>query len=101
MLGGRTVISGEGDDEVTYVALANSWIVINVGGGPTDDKPTVTLETPPDPDHVNSFLNIRVGVHHLDHITCGQDGWDGGRVQRCLHRSDKFSGRTCCAQTMR
>ncbi len=45
---------------MTYVALANSWIIINVGGGPTDDKPTVTLETPPDPDRVNSFLNIRV-----------------------------------------
>ena len=42
------------------VALANSWIVINVGGGPTDDKPTVTLETPRDPDRVSSFLNIRV-----------------------------------------
>ena len=49
VLGGRTVISGERNDEVTYVALANSWIIINVGGCPTDDKPTVTLETPPDP----------------------------------------------------
>jgi catechol 2,3-dioxygenase-like lactoylglutathione lyase family enzyme len=60
VLGGKTVISGESSDEVTYVALANSWIIINVGGGPTDDKPTVTLETPPDPDRVSSFLNIRV-----------------------------------------
>jgi catechol 2,3-dioxygenase-like lactoylglutathione lyase family enzyme len=60
VLGGKTVISGEAEDEVTYVALANSWIIINTGGGPTDDKPTVTLETPPDPDRVNSFLNIRV-----------------------------------------
>jgi catechol 2,3-dioxygenase-like lactoylglutathione lyase family enzyme len=60
VLGGRTVISGEGNEEVTYIALANSWIIINVQGGPTDDKPTVTLEAPPDPDRVNSFLNIRV-----------------------------------------
>src|SRR5438270_9644765 len=60
VLGGRTVISGEAGDEVTYVALANSWIIINEGGGPTDDKPTVTLETPRDPDRVSSFLNIRV-----------------------------------------
>ena len=60
VLGGRTVISGESGDEVTYVALANTWIIINVGGGPTDDKPTVTLETPPDPDRVSSFINIRV-----------------------------------------
>jgi catechol 2,3-dioxygenase-like lactoylglutathione lyase family enzyme len=60
VLGGTTVISGEAGDDVTYVALANSWIIINVGGGPTDDKPTVTLETQPDPNRVNSFLNIRV-----------------------------------------
>src|SRR5476651_1969520 len=60
VLGGTTVISGEADDDVTYVALANTWIIINVGGGPTDDKLTVTLETPPDPDRVSSFLNIRV-----------------------------------------
>jgi Glyoxalase/Bleomycin resistance protein/Dioxygenase superfamily len=35
VLGGETVRSGE----PTYVALANSWIIINVGGGPTEDKP--------------------------------------------------------------
>ena len=60
VLGGKTVISGEADDEVTYVALANSWIIINVGGGPTDDKPTVTLEAPRDPDRVSAFINLRV-----------------------------------------
>jgi len=67
VLGGKTVISGEADDEVTYVALANSWIIINVGGGPTDDKPAVTLETPPNPDRVSSFLNIRVADIHAVH----------------------------------
>ena len=60
VLGGKTVIGGEAGDAVTYVALANSWVIINEGGGPTDDKPTVTLETPPDPDRVSSFLNVRV-----------------------------------------
>ena len=60
VLGGRVAFSGKGDDELTYVALANSWIIINGGGGPTDDKPTVTLQTPSDPDRVSSFLNIRV-----------------------------------------
>jgi catechol 2,3-dioxygenase-like lactoylglutathione lyase family enzyme len=56
VLGGETVRVGE----PACVALANSWIIINVGGGPTDDKPTVTLETPPDPERTSSFLNIRV-----------------------------------------
>ena len=45
---------------MTYVALANSLIIINVGGGPTDDKPAVTLEPPRDPDRVSSFLDVRV-----------------------------------------
>ncbi len=58
VLGGRVAYSGPGG--LTYVALSNSWIIINVGGGPTDDKPAVTLETPRDPDRVSSFLNIRV-----------------------------------------
>ncbi len=58
VLGGEVVFSGPGGP--TNVALANSWIVINVGGGPTDDKPAVTLETPRDLDRVSSFLNIRV-----------------------------------------
>jgi len=41
-------------------------VIINVGGGPADDNPTVTLETPRDPDRVSSFLNIRVkDVHAL------------------------------------
>ena len=56
VLGGETVSAGE----PSFVALANGWIIINVGGGPTEDKPTVTLETPPDPDRVSAFLNIRV-----------------------------------------
>lgn len=40
--------------------LANTWLILNVGGGPTDDKPTVTLTTPPDPNRVSAFLNVRV-----------------------------------------
>jgi catechol 2,3-dioxygenase-like lactoylglutathione lyase family enzyme len=56
VLGGTLLRSGE----PSYIALANSWIIINVGGGPTDDKPTVWLETPRDPDRTSSFLNIRV-----------------------------------------
>ena len=32
---------------------------MNVGGGPTVDKPTVSLSVP-DPNHLSSFLNFRV-----------------------------------------
>jgi Glyoxalase/Bleomycin resistance protein/Dioxygenase superfamily len=54
------LLDGKPSGEPTNVALSNSFIVISVGGGPTDDKPSVTLETPRDPDRVSSFLNIRV-----------------------------------------
>jgi catechol 2,3-dioxygenase-like lactoylglutathione lyase family enzyme len=56
VLGGEVLREGE----PTIISLANSWIIINLGGPPTDDKPTVTLEPPSDPDRVSSFLNIRV-----------------------------------------
>ncbi len=54
VLGGEIV-----SESPAVVALANSWIIINAGGGPTDDKPAVVL-TAPDPDTTSSFLNIRV-----------------------------------------
>ena len=56
VLGGTVVLEGE----PTIVKLANGWVIINVGGGPTDDKPEVILETPPDPNRTSAFLNIRV-----------------------------------------
>jgi catechol 2,3-dioxygenase-like lactoylglutathione lyase family enzyme len=60
VLGGEVVRTGE----PSVVQLANSWIIINVGGGPTVDKPDVILETPPDPTRSSSFLNIRVADIH-------------------------------------
>lgn len=40
--------------------VANTWLILNEGGPPTDDKPTVTLTTPADPDRISAFLNVRV-----------------------------------------
>jgi catechol 2,3-dioxygenase-like lactoylglutathione lyase family enzyme len=48
------------DRDPVILQLANSWLILNNGGGPTDDKPAVTLTTPPDPHTVSAFLNIRV-----------------------------------------
>jgi catechol 2,3-dioxygenase-like lactoylglutathione lyase family enzyme len=56
VLGGIIVREGE----PTIIQIANSWLIVNVGGGPTDDKPTVILHTPQNPDEVSSFMNIRV-----------------------------------------
>ena len=60
VLGGEVVREGE----PSAVALANGFVIINVGGGPTPDKPTVLLEAPRDPDRVSAFLNIRVADIH-------------------------------------
>ena len=43
-----------------YIKLANSWIILNSGGGPTPDKPDVLLETPRNSNKISSFLNLRV-----------------------------------------
>jgi hypothetical protein len=60
VLGGEVVREGE----PTFVKLANSWVIINVGGPPTDDKPDVVLEPPRDLHVANAFMNIRVADIH-------------------------------------
>jgi len=60
------IILSKGDDKGApgYIQLANTWLIVNVGGGPTPDKPTVNLSVPMDPDQVSSFMNIRVADIH-------------------------------------
>jgi lactoylglutathione lyase len=40
--------------------LGNIWLIINGGGGPTDDKPEVVASPPRDPNVLSGFLNLRV-----------------------------------------
>lgn len=58
----RTLLDGKVilERDPVILKVANTWLILNEGGGPTDDKPTVTLETPPDPDRTSGFLNLRV-----------------------------------------
>jgi putative intracellular protease/amidase/predicted enzyme related to lactoylglutathione lyase len=56
---GRILSKGDSDGAPAYIQIANTWLLVNPGGGPTPDKPTVTLSVP-DPNHINSFMNIRV-----------------------------------------
>lgn len=56
VLGGKVIRDGE----PTIIQVANSWIVFNVGGGPTDDKPNVILHPPQSLEEYSSFMNIRV-----------------------------------------
>jgi lactoylglutathione lyase len=48
------------EGEPTFLRLANIWITINRGGGPTDDKPEVMAAPPKDLNVLSSFLNLRV-----------------------------------------
>ncbi len=56
---GQILSRGDNDGAPAYIQIANTWLIVNVGGGPTADKPTVTLSIP-DPNKINSFMNIRV-----------------------------------------
>src|ERR1041384_374807 len=56
LLGGTVLI----ERDPVIMKVANTWLILNEGGGPTDDKPEVTLTTPPDPNRTSAFLNIRV-----------------------------------------
>jgi predicted enzyme related to lactoylglutathione lyase len=58
VFGARILSLGDGNAP-GYLQLANIWMILNVGGGPTPDKPTVTLSVP-DPSHINCFMNFRV-----------------------------------------
>src|SRR5580700_1754319 len=59
VFGGRVLSTGDSEGAPAYIQIANTWLLVNVGGGPTPDKPTVTLSVP-DPDKINGFMNIRV-----------------------------------------
>lgn len=64
VFGGRILSRGDGKGAPGYIQIANTWLLVNVGGGPTPDKPTVTLSVLADPDKINSFMNIRVADIH-------------------------------------
>lgn len=56
IFGGRVVL----EENPCIVKVANTWIIMNPGGGPTPDKPGITLRTPEAADSVSAFLNVRV-----------------------------------------
>ncbi|MWA01541.1 VOC family protein [Actinomadura sp. LD22] len=56
VLGGEVVL----EENPATVKVANSWIIMNPGGGPTPDKPDIVLAPPSPGDPVSTFLNVRV-----------------------------------------
>jgi catechol 2,3-dioxygenase-like lactoylglutathione lyase family enzyme len=56
LLGGQVLLDGD----PVIIKVANTWLTLVTGGGPTDDKPGVILSAPPDPGRSSGFINIRV-----------------------------------------
>src|SRR5260370_10083733 len=56
VLGARTLMEGP----PAILRFANTWLVLNTGGGPTDAQPAVVAARPSDPTTLTSALNIRV-----------------------------------------
>jgi catechol 2,3-dioxygenase-like lactoylglutathione lyase family enzyme len=48
------------EGQPTLLRFGNIWLIINGGGGPTDDKPEVVASPPRDPNVLSGFLNLRV-----------------------------------------
>ena len=79
----------KGPDDPAYVQIANTWLIFNPGGGPTPDKPGVTLKTP-DPNVINSFMNLRVA----DIVAC-YDLWRSRGATFLTEPKEKY-GETRC-----
>jgi predicted enzyme related to lactoylglutathione lyase len=56
VLGGKVVI----EENPCMVKLANSWIIMNPGGGPTPDKPGISVVNYEADNTTSIFLNLRV-----------------------------------------
>src|ERR1700733_384791 len=50
VFGGRILSKGDSEGAPGYIQIANTWLIVNVGGGPTPDKPSVTLSVLADPN---------------------------------------------------
>ncbi len=90
VFGSRILSRGDEKGAPGYIQIANSWLIVNVGGGPTPDKPTVTLSAPAEPDSVSSFMNIRVAD-----IQACYDLWRSRGAEFITEPKDKY-GETRC-----
>lgn len=56
VMGGQVVL----EENPCMVKLANSWLIMNPGGGPTPDKPGIDVVPYEHTDTVSIFMNLRV-----------------------------------------
>jgi predicted enzyme related to lactoylglutathione lyase len=90
VFGGRILSKGDVNGAPGYIQLANTWLIVNVGGGPTPDKPSIILSVLADANRISSFMNIRVADIHA----CYQL-WQSRGAKFITEPKDKF-GETRC-----
>jgi predicted enzyme related to lactoylglutathione lyase len=90
VFGGRILSRGDSSGSPGYIQIANMWLIVNVGGGPTPAKPSVTLSVPADPNLVSSFMHIRVA----DIQACYEQWRNQGAV--FITEPKENSGETFC-----
>jgi catechol 2,3-dioxygenase-like lactoylglutathione lyase family enzyme len=90
IFGARILSRGDSKGAPGYVQIANTWLIVNVGGGPTPDKPTVMLSVLADRDKISSFMNIRVAD-----IQACYDLWRSRGAEFITEPKDKY-GETRC-----
>ena len=47
VFGGRILSRGDSSDAPGCIQIANTWLIVNAGGGTTPEKPSVTLSVSP------------------------------------------------------
>jgi hypothetical protein len=60
VLGGQVVL----EENPCIIKLSNSWLILNPGGGPTPDKPDISLINYEPGNTVSTFMNRRVADIH-------------------------------------
>ncbi|HTV74320.1 MAG TPA: VOC family protein [Candidatus Acidoferrales bacterium] len=90
IFGGRILTRGNSSGAPAFIQIANTWLILYFGGGPTPDKPLVTLSVPADPDKVSSFMNIRVAD-----IRACYEVWRSRGATFITEPMEKV-GETCC-----
>ena len=90
VFGGRIESRGDSKGAPGYIQIANTWLIVNVGGGPTPDKPAITLGVLADPYKISSFMNIRVADIHACY-----ELWKGRGAEFITEPKDKY-GETRC-----
>src|SRR5256885_15292595 len=56
------------------VKMANTWLILNNGGGATGDQPTVPLTTPPHPNPTPPLPHLRAAGHARGYTDWSSEG---------------------------